>query len=64
MQQNQETITVTLTDDDLANLVAFGNRAQMNGAEADTWVALKQRLIEARRQLHDTSLDVGAGGTA
>lgn len=38
---------VRLTDQDIQNLVAFGNRADMKGKEADTWVDLKMRLIEA-----------------
>ncbi len=36
-----------LTENDLKNLIAFGNRADMKGAEADTWVDLKQRLAQA-----------------
>lgn len=45
-----------LTIDDCANLIAFGNRAQMAGKEADTWVLLKskiaaegQRMVDAKR---------------
>lgn len=33
-----------LTNDDLQNMIAFGNRADMKGAEADTWFFLKQKL--------------------
>ena len=33
-----------LTIEDVQNLIAFGNRATMQGKEADTWVELKQRL--------------------
>lgn len=42
-----------LTTDDIQNIIAFGNRATMNGAEADTWVRLKMKLSEEtqRRQL-------------
>jgi hypothetical protein len=34
-----------MTNDDLANIIAFGNRASMTGAEADTWVELKRKLF-------------------
>lgn len=33
-----------LTNEDLQNMIAFGNRAQMQGKEADTWFFLKQKL--------------------
>ena len=33
-----------LTIEDVQNLIAFGNRATMQGKEADTWVELKNRL--------------------
>lgn len=49
MFQNQmdKTVTLTLKLDEVRNVVAFGNRAQMSGAEADTWVSLKQKIAEA-----------------
>lgn len=28
-------------------MIAFGNRASMSGAEADTWVELKRKLFNA-----------------
>lgn len=40
-------VQITLTNHDIANLIAFGNRAQMNGHEADTWVYLKHNLVAA-----------------
>jgi len=40
-----------LTIDELRNMIAFGNRAQMNGAEADTWVALKAKLMAEGQRL-------------
>jgi hypothetical protein len=39
------TVEVRMTNDDLANIIAFGNRASMTGAEADTWVELKRKLF-------------------
>jgi len=49
MFQNQmdKKVTLTLTMDEIRNLVAFGNRSEMRGAEADTWVALKQTIAQA-----------------
>ena len=35
---------LSLTAEEISNLIAIGNRADMKGAEADTWVALKQTL--------------------
>lgn len=70
---NQKTNLVPLTDSDLTNLVAFGNRASMTGAEADTWVELKQRLTKARDATNDDDgvpgidlddEDLKPGGTA
>ncbi len=72
------TILVPLTENDIVNIVAFGNRANMKGAEADTWVELKNRLVEATREkereptdrlveLEDTDIDLedcNPGGTA
>lgn len=57
---------VPLSNHDLANLIAFGNRASMSGAEADTWVELKTRLItalaaadeEAAKPLIETGEDI------
>jgi hypothetical protein len=40
-------VQITLSNHDIANLIAFGNRAQMNGQEADTWVYLKHNLVAA-----------------
>lgn len=40
-----------MTNHDLANLIAFGNRAHMSGQEADTWVDLKHRLVATLDQL-------------
>jgi len=39
-------VTLTLTIDDARNLIAFGNRATMNGSEADLWVALKMKVLK------------------
>lgn len=39
-----ETITLQLTAEEANNLIAFGNRATMTGAEADTWVDLKKKV--------------------
>lgn len=50
MEPEKIEIRLTLTIDDCKNLVAFGNRAQMSGAEADLWVSLKHRLL---RQVDD-----------
>lgn len=41
--------TLIMSEEDLRNMIAFGNRAQMTGVEADTWVALKARLVKAMR---------------
>ena len=46
MEQNPTTVTLNLTPDDVRNLVAFGNRATMKGAEADLWVKLKVKVLE------------------
>lgn len=46
-------INLTLTLDDVRNVIAFGNRAEMRGAEADTWVALKQKFAEAVREANE-----------
>lgn len=43
-------VRLTLTIDDVRNLIAFGNRAQMSGVEADGWVALKHKVL---RQVDD-----------
>lgn len=40
-------LTLELNDVDVENLIAFGNRAQMSGAEAEVWVRLKMGLIDA-----------------
>lgn len=46
-------VAVHCTDIDVENMIAFGNRANMTGAEADVWFMLKQILggvlIEARQ---------------
>lgn len=44
---NPTTILIPLSEADAANLIAFGNRASMSGAEADTWVDLKNRIVSA-----------------
>ena len=33
-----------LSIDDCQNIIAFGNRASMQGKEADCWVELKNRI--------------------
>ncbi len=43
-------VSLTLTNHDIQNIVAFGNRALMKGQEADTWVELKIRLSAAVEQ--------------
>ena len=43
-------VSLTLTNHDIQNIVAFGNRAHMTGQEADTWVDLKIRLSMAVEQ--------------
>lgn len=43
-----------LTIEDLNNMISFGNRAQMQGSEADTWVDLKTRLsVEGQRMVRE-----------
>lgn len=47
-QANQETaVPIPLTKSDIQNLIAFGNRSQMSGQEAEIWVELKHRLAQA-----------------
>lgn len=46
-------VQIEMTDVDAENLIAFGNRANMTGAEADVWFLLKQQIggaIIAARQ--------------
>ena len=54
MDEKQETTTneirLGLTIEDCRNLIAFGNRADMKGTEADLWVALKHKVL---RQVDD-----------
>jgi len=45
METETQKKLVPLNKADLQNLIAFGNRAQMSGLEADSWVELKQRLV-------------------
>lgn len=42
-----------LTRDDLANLIAFVNRAQITGQEAETAATLKQKLSLRIKALDD-----------
>tara|TARA_R110000868_G_scaffold86581_1_gene242796 strand:+ start:54 stop:260 length:207 start_codon:yes stop_codon:yes gene_type:complete len=63
----QESKTINLTIAELENLIALGNRAQMTGVEADTWVALKYKIAEAVDAVEpDEELDDDQkpGGTA
>ena len=48
---------MNLTIEDVQNLIAFGNRATMQGKEADTWVELKQRLGAEGERLVNIKLD-------
>lgn len=62
------TISVELTTDDIRDLVAFGNRAQMSGVEAPRWVELNQKLVRALQADRDPGLELvgkheSAGGT-
>ena len=43
--EKEPTLSIQLTTTDCQNFVAFGNRATMSGKEADTWVALKMKLL-------------------
>lgn len=67
---NGKTISVELSTDDLANIVAIGNRANMSGLEADTWVELKNRLRLAAQPKPEPEPDLdlegfgSPGGTA
>lgn len=54
-----QVITLTLTPDDVRNLVAFGNRATMKGSEADLWVGLKMKVLkQADEQSKSPDLEV------
>ena len=54
-----QTITLTLTPDEVRNLVAFGNRATMKGSEADLWVGLKMKVLkQADENYKSTDLEV------
>ena len=55
---------VELTVDDIRDLVAFGNRAQMSGVEAPRWCELNAKLVRALRE--DPELELvgqSAGGS-
>lgn len=63
------TITVELSTDDIRDLVAFGNRAQMSGVEAPRWCELNAKLVRALQASRDPGLELvgngeSAGGTA
>ena len=67
-KKNQQTVTVELTTDDIRDLVAFGNRAQMSGVEAPRWVELNGKLVAALQSKRDPGLELvgpneSAGGT-
>lgn len=68
--QAQATVTVELTHDDIRDLVAFGNRAQMSGVEAPRWCELNAKLVSHLRPqpAKDPGLELvgpneSAGGT-
>lgn len=42
--QTEPTVAIPLSESDVKNIIAFGNRSTMSGVEADTWVELKNRL--------------------
>ena len=43
--QKETTLSIQLTVSDCQNVVAFGNRATMQGKEADLWVGLKMKIL-------------------
>lgn len=51
-QQSKPTIVceLTITNHDIENLIAFGNRAQMTGLEAGLWVELRSNLVAVLQQ--------------
>ena len=56
-------IKMELNPQELQNLIAFGNRATMQGNEADTWVALKGKLsVELNAQMVELSEKVEMPG--
>lgn len=64
-------VTLTIDQRDIQNIIAFGNRATMTGAEADTWAELKQRLAriaqeaaQERDEGRERLLEGVPGGTA
>lgn len=44
---------LNLTIEEISNLIAFGNRATMQGKEADTWYHLKVKLGAEGQRLAD-----------
>jgi hypothetical protein len=43
---------LTITNHDIENLIAFGNRAQMTGLEAGLWIELRSNLVGVLEQAH------------
>jgi hypothetical protein len=51
-------ITLRLTEGQIRDLIAFGNRAQMSGQEAPVWVELNGRLMQAIKEADQEELDL------
>ena len=50
-----------LTPDEIRNLIAFGNRADMKGSEADLWVGLKTRILKQVQEQESSAKKEAAG---
>lgn len=60
-------ITLRLTEAQINDLLAFGNRAQMSGREAPVWVELNRLITRAVKEADQDELDLAQGspgGTA
>lgn len=59
--QEPNRLAIYLTPDQIKNLVAFGNRATMQGSEADLWVALKAEVLNQADQAAASAAKEQAG---
>lgn len=69
VQNRPRVITLRLTEEQIRDLIAFGNRAQMTGREAPVWVELNGILFRAIKEADQSELDldddtVKPGGSA
>ena len=60
MEKRQQTVMIELTTDDIRDLIAFGNRAQMSGVEAPRWCELNAKLSQSLRK--EPGLELVAAG--